>query len=206
MDPELPSNQRLSTPGATDANEAAVDRRDFVSKISTAAMAGGLVAGYGTFVAMAGRYAFPVAMPTSWLFVATTDEIPPGGSLSYESPSGVRVTIARRASGGASAAAEDFIALSSVCPHLGCRVHWEAHNRRFFCPCHNGVFDPQGKPVSGPPFAAGQELPRYPLKVERGLLFIAMLTEQLGGTEHGGSQPSAHAAREVADETQEGLA
>ena len=75
----------------------------------------------------------------------------------------------------------DFIALSSVCPHLGCRVHWQSQESRFFCPCHNGSFDPQGKPTGGPPLAAGQSLPKYPLKVEHGLLFIEMPIHSVGG-------------------------
>jgi Rieske Fe-S protein len=147
-------------------------------------MAGGLVAGYGTFAAMAGRYIFPTSVDTPWLFVAEVDKFQSGDSLSFESPTGIKVTIARRAANGAVRPAEtaDFIALSSVCPHLGCRVHWEPHNQRFFCPCHNGVFDPEGEPVSGPPKAAEQELSRYPLKVDRGLLFIAMSVESVGSS------------------------
>ena len=68
--------------------------------------------------------------------------------------------------------AEAFAALSSVCPHLGCQVHWQPQNDRFFCPCHNGVFAPDGTGIGGPPGDAGQSLPRYPLKLENGLLFI----------------------------------
>jgi Rieske Fe-S protein len=125
-----------------------------------------------------------VPVNTPWLFVADANGIRPGESLAFESPTGVRVAIARRAEDGPPRAPDtaDFIALSSVCPHLGCRVHWEPHNERFFCPCHNGVFDPEGKPVSGPPKAANQELPRYPLKVEDGLLYIAMSVTSVGGS------------------------
>jgi len=169
-----------------------VDRRDFLSTVSTVVMAGGLVAGYGTFAVMAGRYIFPTDVETPWLFVVEANGIPPGESLAFESPTGVRVAIARRpeAAPPRSADTEDFIALSSVCPHLGCRVHWESHNNRFFCPCHNGVFDSEGKPVSGPPKAADQELSRYPLKVEGGLLYIAMSVESVGGA----TRPSNHAS------------
>jgi Rieske Fe-S protein len=167
---------------ASARSEPVSDRRDFLSTASTVVMAGGLVAGYGTFVAMAGRYVFPTEVETPWLFVAEANSIQPGESLAFDSPTGVKVTIARGATDGANrpAATDDFIALSSVCPHLGCRVHWELNNGRFFCPCHNGVFDPQGKPLSGPPKAAGQELSRYPIKVEGGLLYIAMSIESVG--------------------------
>lgn len=170
------------TPTGDSASVA--DRRDFLSTVSTVTMAGGLLAGYGTLAVMAGRYIFPVHVETPWLFVAEANRIAPGDSLAFESPTGVRVAIARRPAADPSRIAEtdDFLALSSVCPHLGCRVHWESQNQRFFCPCHNGVFDPQGKPVSGPPKAASQELPRYPLKVEGGLLYIAMSVASVGNS------------------------
>ncbi|REJ93270.1 MAG: ubiquinol-cytochrome c reductase iron-sulfur subunit, partial [Planctomycetota bacterium] len=75
--------------------------------------------------------------------------------------------------------AGDFVALSSICPHLGCQVHWESQNDRFFCPCHNGAFDAAGQPLSGPPKDDNQPLPQFPLKVENNLLFIQAGTERL---------------------------
>lgn len=63
----------------------------------------------------------------------------------------------------------DFIAMSNICTHLGCRVRWIADQEEFFCPCHNGVFDKQGKVVSGPP---PRPLDRYEAKVENDQLFV----------------------------------
>ena len=146
-----------------------VKRREFVSSV---AMAGGLVAGYGTLACYAGRYLYlyPAGSKNkAWRFVTELDAMAIGDSLNFKAPTGVRIVIARQADEGVK---EDFVALSSVCPHLGCQVHWEPHNNRFFCPCHNGVFDPQGKPVSGPPAAAGQSLADYELDVQDGMLFI----------------------------------
>lgn len=146
-------------------------RRSFLSKMSSLTMLGGLVAGYGTFVHVAGRFLYPAREPrTSWLFVATVDSISPGTSKVFKTPGGTSVTIARRSED----AGGEFLALSSICPHLGCQVRWEAKNTRFFCPCHNGVFDPEGKPVSGPPADAGQSLAPYRLKIDRGLLYIGL--------------------------------
>ncbi len=62
-----------------------------------------------------------------------------------------------------------FAALSNVCTHLGCRVRWIADKKIFSCPCHNGVFDKDGKVVSGPP---PRPLDRFESKVENGVLFI----------------------------------
>jgi Rieske Fe-S protein len=143
------------------------DRRAF---LAAGAMAGGLAAGYGTFALFAGRFLYPARpAPTEWLFVSDLASFRPGDSRVYRTPAGSPVAIARRGSAGT---VDDFLALSSTCPHLGCQVHWEPQHNRFFCPCHNGAFDPSGKATAGPPADAGQSLLRYPLKVENGLLFI----------------------------------
>lgn len=129
---------------------------------------------------MAGRFLFPTSRGTAWLFVTDVASLPPGQSIPFESPTGLKVTIKRSETATAPADVADFVALSSICPHLGCRVHWESHNNRFFCPCHNGKFDPQGQPTGGPPLAAGQQLPRYPLQPQHGLLFIEMPLDAVG--------------------------
>jgi menaquinol-cytochrome c reductase iron-sulfur subunit len=63
----------------------------------------------------------------------------------------------------------DFIALSNICTHLGCRVRWVADQNKFFCPCHNGVYDKNGNVVSGPP---PRPLDHYEVKIENNQLFI----------------------------------
>jgi Rieske Fe-S protein len=63
----------------------------------------------------------------------------------------------------------DFIAMSNVCTHLGCRIRWIADQNQYFCPCHNGVYDKQGNVVSGPP---PRPLDKYQTKVENDQLFI----------------------------------
>jgi nitrite reductase/ring-hydroxylating ferredoxin subunit len=144
-----------------------VNRRTF---IESSAMAGGLAAGYGTLGVMAVRFLHASdGDAVGWQFLCRTAELTIGESLPYTTPSGAKVVIARQSDGDT---ADDFIALSSVCPHLGCAVHWESQNDRFFCPCHNGAFDPQGNATEGPPAAAKQQLTRFPLQVENSLLFI----------------------------------
>ena len=63
----------------------------------------------------------------------------------------------------------DFVAMSNVCTHLGCRVRWVAERDQFFCPCHNGEFDKGGNVLAGPP---PRPLDRYEVKVEGDQLFI----------------------------------
>lgn len=48
--------------------------------------------------------------------------------------------------------------LSSVCPHLGCAITWNDSKTQFVCPCHVGIFAPDGALVSGPPPRAMDEL------------------------------------------------
>ncbi len=148
-------------------DEAPPARRSFLSHII---MGLGLAGGYGAFATMAGRFLYPLKTKKPPLkFVAEISNFSKGESMLYRTPSGQTITITRM---GESGDVTDFIALSSVCPHLGCQVHWEANNNRFFCPCHNGAFDATGKAIAGPPKGANQSLPKFHLKIEKELLFI----------------------------------
>jgi len=64
---------------------------------------------------------------------------------------------------------QDFVVMSNICTHLGCRVRWIPDQDGFFCPCHNGVFAKDGSVVSGPP---PRPLDRFEVKVEDGVLFV----------------------------------
>jgi cytochrome b6-f complex iron-sulfur subunit len=46
---------------------------------------------------------------------------------------------------------QGFRAYSAICTHLGCIVAWSEAHHDIECPCHAGVFDINGKVVSGPP-------------------------------------------------------
>ena len=63
----------------------------------------------------------------------------------------------------------DYIALSNICTHLGCRVRWIDDQQKFFCPCHNGVFDKQGNVLSGPP---PRPLDQYEVKIDQNEVLI----------------------------------
>ncbi len=62
-----------------------------------------------------------------------------------------------------------YVAVSRVCTHLGCLVQYDKKGMRLICPCHAGVFDLEGKVLSGPP---PKPLETIPLKVEGGNLLI----------------------------------
>ncbi len=63
----------------------------------------------------------------------------------------------------------NLTAFNPHCTHLGCPYRWDPDKKLFLCPCHNGVFDKNGKVVSGPP---PRPLDRYPVKVVNGVVSI----------------------------------
>jgi len=70
-------------------------------------------------------------------------EIPEGGALPIQY-GGAPGILFREEDG-------TFKAFSLVCTHLACTVSWNAEKKEFYCPCHEGFFDAEGKVVSGPP-------------------------------------------------------
>lgn len=64
---------------------------------------------------------------------------------------------------------QNFVALSNVCTHLGCRVRWIQEQGKFFCPCHAGVFAKDGRVISGPP---PRPLDHFETKIEGGVLYV----------------------------------
>ncbi len=44
-----------------------------------------------------------------------------------------------------------YVAFTAVCTHLGCTVQYRADLREIWCPCHNGIYNLQGRNISGPP-------------------------------------------------------
>jgi Rieske Fe-S protein len=44
-----------------------------------------------------------------------------------------------------------YRAFSATCTHLGCTVQYRPDLREIWCPCHNGIYDLNGRNVSGPP-------------------------------------------------------
>lgn len=153
------SSQPASPPGRD-----RIRRRDL---FTWAAAGFGMLVGYGTAALFALRFlAFRRATKTWQAYAGEVRDIPEGGSRTYTAPDGRKITITNTGGG--------FVALSDVCPHLGCRVHWEASRRAFLCPCHDGVFDAEGVAVSGPPAKAGQRLERYEIEAVDEALYIRL--------------------------------
>ena len=62
-------------------------------------------------------------------------------------------------------------ALSSTCTHLGCYVSYDADKRVITCPCHGGVFSPDGRNIAGPP---PRPLAELSARVEDGRVFVQL--------------------------------
>jgi Rieske Fe-S protein len=61
--------------------------------------------------------------------------------------------------------ADEYIAISTRCAHLGCPVNFVGAARNFICPCHGGVYGFLGERIGGPPV---RPLDRFQTRVVNG--------------------------------------
>ena len=45
----------------------------------------------------------------------------------------------------------NLMALKGVCSHMECNIAYKPEERKFYCSCHKGWFDENGKNIQGPP-------------------------------------------------------
>jgi Rieske Fe-S protein len=91
-----------------------------------------------------------------------------------------RVWLIRRAD---SAAGKPVVeAFTTICPHLGCSVNYEAKDKRFLCPCHGGQFDLDGKRLEQPGVTNPAPRGMDPLEcnVEQGLIEVKYVNFRQG--------------------------
>jgi Rieske Fe-S protein len=80
------------------------------------------------------------------LGIANADDVPVQGFKLFHYPSQNDPCVLVRLT------QNDWVAYEQKCTHLSCPVIPQPQQRRFFCPCHEGVFDiATGDPISGPP-------------------------------------------------------
>lgn len=108
---------------------------------------GSLFYGMYQFLSPGAGGAPPVEIPLS--------EIPEGGTYHFQY--GGSPGIIFRGGNGT------LTAFSLVCTHLACTVVWKPDKKEFYCPCHDGFFDDQGRVLSGPP---PSPLERWKVRVE----------------------------------------
>jgi menaquinol-cytochrome c reductase iron-sulfur subunit len=154
-------------------NSEGLDRRDFLGKATLAI--GGLIS-LGIGIPAVAYVVGPALQETgeeTWIQLGSVSKVELG------TPTLFKTTIERQTGWiinqqevsvyVLSDNGRDFVAMSNVCTHLGCRVRWIADQRQFFCPCHNAAFDADGNVVDGPP---PRPLDRYEVKVENDQLYI----------------------------------
>jgi cytochrome b6-f complex iron-sulfur subunit len=96
---------------------------------------GGVIYGGYRFLAPGAGAAASVEIPL--------DDVPAGGAYPFQY--GTAPGLLFKGEDGS------MKAFSLVCTHLACTVNWNPEKRTFHCPCHDGLFDEDGKVISGPP-------------------------------------------------------
>jgi len=62
------------------------------------------------------------------------------------------------------------LALKGVCTHMECNVSYRPQDRKFYCACHKGWFDDNGRNIEGPP---PKPLEVFDIMIEGNKLIIA---------------------------------
>lgn len=139
-------------------------------KVFTRLVSVTLLSGLGGSAALSGNAVFRFLYPRAGLtrkrlvYLASLTDIPAGQARSCTLPGGETALVRNTGTG--------LVALSDVCPHLGCKVRWEEADRSFLCPCHRGIFDAEGKAIAGPPAEEGKNLRRYQVTTIGSAAFI----------------------------------
>jgi len=130
-----------------------ITRREFASFLTL--ISGALFLGTGLVGLREWWKRWRPARPTP-VCIAQVTEVPVGGVKLCHYPTPDDPCLLIRLS------TDRFVAYSQKCTHLSCAVYYQPNRARLFCPCHDGVYDPEsGEPVAGPP---QRRLPRIALR------------------------------------------
>jgi Rieske Fe-S protein len=122
--------------------EPQVTRRRLISIL----LGGGLLASLASFFYPVVRYLVPP--PVADL---GTDEVVAAKVADLKSNSGKIFRFGSRPGLLIMNADGTYRALSATCTHLGCTVQYRPDLREIWCACHNGLYDLNGRNISGPP-------------------------------------------------------
>jgi menaquinol-cytochrome c reductase iron-sulfur subunit len=159
-------------PQAPPATPEQLTRRDFLSKLSLGLVSlAGLVVGapvVGFLLAPLFRQA-----PEIWRAVGPVTQFQVGETVEVTfldaSPLPWAGVTAQTAAWLRRESEQTFTAFSVNCTHLGCPVSWLSGAKLFMCPCHGGVYYPDGSVAAGPP---PQSLPTYKVRINNGQVEI----------------------------------
>jgi Rieske Fe-S protein len=163
------------------------DRRKFL-KVATCAIGGGVglaVAGPALTLLTSPAGKITVTTPTTPLDLGPAEQFRAGAE-----PRKVDIvapiikdawTAARNVVLGAAwvrrTAPDKLVALSAVCPHLGCGIGWDAIAGNFLCPCHDSRFSPEGDKLNGP---SERGMDALPLEIKDGRVQLTWIRYKLG--------------------------
>lgn len=141
-------------------------RRDLLANLAVAAT---VIPGFGLVT----RYVFRFLVPRSGhgaeeVLIGKLSGMPVGASRLINGVHGNDLIAVRLAD-------NQVKIFSSICTHLGCRVHWDPTAGNFLCPCHMGRFDANGEVIGGPP---PEPLPAFPVNVQDDHLFVRVPVEE----------------------------
>ncbi|MFB3921185.1 MAG: ubiquinol-cytochrome c reductase iron-sulfur subunit [Terriglobia bacterium] len=106
----------------------------------------GVVASIATFLYPALRYIIPPAVGESTsrsVVAAKVNDLKNNSGKIFKF--GSKPALLVRTTAG------EFKAFSAVCTHLNCTVQYRDDLHQIWCACHNGLYDLEGRNVSGPP-------------------------------------------------------
>ena len=109
-------------------------------------LGGGLFASFISFIYPVVRYLIPPVVADlggDEIVAAKIAELKPGSAKIFRFGSRPGLLIMNNDG--------TYRALSATCTHLGCTVQYRSDLRQIWCACHNGIYDLNGRNVSGPP-------------------------------------------------------
>jgi len=109
-------------------------------------LGGGVLASIVAFVYPVLRYLVPPPVPDlggDEVVAAKLGDLKPNGSKIFRF--GTRPALLLLTAEG------EYRALSAVCTHLSCTVQYRNDLHEIWCACHNGLYDLNGRNISGPP-------------------------------------------------------
>ena len=106
----------------------------------------GVAASLASFLYPVFRYLVPPVetnMGADSVVAATAHELKPNSAKIFRF--GSRPALLIRTSSG------EYRAMSATCTHLSCTVQYRKDDQQIWCACHNGMYDINGRNLSGPP-------------------------------------------------------
>jgi cytochrome b6-f complex iron-sulfur subunit len=109
-------------------------------------LGGGLAASVVSFLYPALKFMNPPSVPE-----AAVNEASAGKAGDLKPNSGKIVRFGSRPVILIRSTETEWHAFSATCTHLNCTVQYQEASHQIWCACHNGLYDLNGRVVSGPP-------------------------------------------------------